>query len=168
MTEKDDHPAASHFAFPYYFSDVEGIQLTGFSVEIVLERARWEDLKIFYDTLEEPNIIRGWCTRWDTSDYSVTIETWLNKTNVQNLVTNLRPGAVTELYQILGKPYYYDQSWTGDNTLRIIPEISSSSNLKNMRKEVVIYPKNISTSPVIGRSDWFMMKIEGYLSGSSL
>jgi hypothetical protein len=167
MTEKTDHPAATHRGFPYYFSDVEGFFLS--EPIIIIEVLHYdEDLKIYYDDLIDPNYTQSWCTRWDTSDYSITIETWLDKEGITNIVNNLRPGAVSELYQVLGKPFYYDQSWIGANTLRISPNIESESNLKNMRKETIIYPKNISTSPVAGRKDWFVLKIEGYISGSSL
>jgi len=166
MTEKDDHPAASHIAFPYYFSDVEGIQLIEITITITSTQVPKQDLYISYSGMTPSNYIKCWCSRWDVSDYTVTIETWLDKGDLNILVDNLRPGAVSELYQVLGRPFYYDKSWTGANTIMITPNPSSSSNLKNMRKEIIIYPKNISSSPIVGLEGIFSVKIDGYISGS--
>ena len=128
------------------------------------------DLAIFYDSLADTDFVEGRCSRWDVSDYSVIIETWLKKSDAQTLRTYLSPGAVGELYKILGQPLYYDQSWDGSNTLRLFPtpssNLSNRSTLNKMRSETLIYPKNISEHP-IGGTDFIEMKIEGQISGSS-
>jgi hypothetical protein len=87
---------------------------------------------------------------------------------MSTLRESLRPGAVTELYQVLGKPYYYDVSWTSANTVRIIYFDNDSSNVINMRKEIIVYVKNLSDSPVQGDTGWINCKIEGYISGSQI
>lgn len=106
------------------------------------------------------------CSRYDISNYSVTIETWLKKSDLQTLRSNITPGAVGELYKVLGRPTYYDKTWTKDNTLRITPQSASDSSLHDMRNEKVIYVKNMSDSPIYGPSGWLNVKIEGYISGS--
>lgn len=167
MTEKDEHPSATHFSFPYFFSDTDGIRFEGIEIPIP-PTYKPKDLNIYYDTLELPNRTSSWCSKWDTSNYSATIETWLQKEDMENIITNIKPGAVSELFQVLGSPYYYDTSWTGDNTIRIAPNPSSAtSTLRYMRKEIILYPKTVSTSPIAGLRDWFLFKIEGYISGST-
>jgi hypothetical protein len=179
MTERDDHPASSHFAFPYFFADsgvedpptyrVDGIHFFDYVEVEVTIITNVEDLLIFYDNLMNPNYTTSWCTKWDSQDYTVTIGTWLTQEQVSSIQENVRPGAVGELFQVLGKPFYYDKSWSGKNTLRIVPNVDSESNLKNMRKEIVIYPKNVTTSPIPGSHEGMIeIKIEGYVSGSSL
>jgi hypothetical protein len=174
MSEKDFHPAASHRAFPYYFTTdgdgnpIEGFWLTGIPAPTVPYRYQY-DLAIYYDSLAGSDYIDCKCSRWDVQNYSVIVETWINKNEYQYIVNNIRPGAVGELYKILGKPLYYDSSWDGSNTLRLLPTPSSSlmsdSTLSKMRKETLIYPKNITTSPI--SEDWISLKIEGLISGST-
>ena len=108
------------------------------------------------------------CSRWDSQEYSLILETWLKKTDLQTLQNNTKPGAVGELYKILDRPVYYDKTWEGLNTLIFEPNISSSSNLKNMRDRTVIYPKNITSTPIPGDSGWLEVKIESYISGERL
>jgi hypothetical protein len=112
--------------------------------------------------------VSGNCSRWDVNDYSVVIETWLKKRAYNDLNDNIRPGAVKELYKILGKPKYVDTSWQGKNTLRLYPVPGSTSKLNKMRREVLIYPKSITSNPIKGPSGWIQIKIEGYTSSNSL
>lgn len=124
-----------------------------------------KDLRIYYGDMGTNDFICCNCSRWDVQDYSVVIETWIKKSDLQNLVSNITPGAVGELYRILGKPRYYDKTWSGDNTIKLSPNSDHISNLKNMRSETLIFPKNISYHPIPGPSEWIEIKIEGYLSG---
>jgi hypothetical protein len=110
--------------------------------------------------------ISGMCSRWDANDYSITIETWLKKGPFNDLNDNIRPGAVKELYKILGKPKFVDTSWTGENTLRLSPV--AGTKLYKMRRQTLIYPKNITSTPIKGPSGWLQIKIEGYTSSNSL
>jgi len=109
------------------------------------------------------------CSRFDVQDYSVVFETWLKKADMQLLRNNIRPGAVGELYNILGRPRYYDKSWTRDNTIWISSCAGGDrSNIPYMRNNVTLYVKNISDSPVKGPSGWINCKIEGMISGNVL
>ena len=123
-------------------------------------------LQIYYSSMSNEDFIDCDCSRWDVNDYGITIEVWLKKSDLQILRRNITPGAVDELYTILGRPTYYDKTWTGNNTLKLLPNIHNDSNLKDMREETIIYVKNISDSPIAGASGYINVKIEGYLSGS--
>ena len=173
MTERDTHPNASHFQFPYFFSDTRGICFRTI-------RSIVGDLLIFYDSLDGTNYIDGWCSRWDVDDYTITIETWITKDELDTLMNNIVPGATGELYQILSRPYFYDQTWEGNNTIRICPNNYTQhtpntdewsgdnlSNLPYMRDDTIIYVKNITTHP-INFTGYIETKIEGYVSGTTL
>jgi len=126
------------------------------------------DLYIYYDSFTGNDYIDCYCSRWDTNNYEIVIETWIKKTDLQTLRDNITPNAVGELYNILGRPKYYDKTWSSENTLKLKPNSNSStSNLNNMRREKLIYVKNITDSPIKGANGWFNVKIEGYVSGST-
>jgi len=169
MTEKDTHPAATHTAFPYYFSDVGGFHFGDLEAPVAPEYKYIYDLAIYYDSLTGNDYLDCKCSRWDVQDYSVVIETWLKKSDAQTLRSNVRPGAVGELYKLFDRPVYRDQTWVGANTLRLLPTPSSSkmnsSKLKSMRDETLIFVKNLSEHPITN-SNWIEVKIEGYVSGT--
>ena len=131
------------------------------------------DLRIYYSSLSAPHYIDCLCSRWDYDDYSVIVETWLTKSQLKILRNNIVPGAAGELYQILSRPTFYDQTWEGNNTIRIVPNHRYNSNWEEittipyMRNEKLIYVKDISDSPIEGTSGYLSVKIEGYTSGSS-
>ena len=124
-----------------------------------------KDLVIYYSSLAAPHCISCACHRWDQNNYTITIETTLNKTNLTTLLNNITPGATGELYQILGRPLYYDKTWTGNNTLKLSPNSYAHSTLSKMRNETLIYPKNVTISS-IGDTELMGVKIEGYISGA--
>jgi len=165
MSTFDFHPAATHKAFPYYFDDDYGIHFYD------LPTQPWiydYDLAIYYDTLNDSNFIDCRCSRWDVQNYSVIVETWLSKDDAQTLKSNIVPGAVGELYTILGRPRYYDSTWQNGNTLRLYPTPSSNhmgtSKLSKMRKETLMFVKNLTEHPI--NQDWISIKLEGYISGT--
>ena len=110
--------------------------------------------------------ISCWCSRYDTQNYGLTIETWLKKSDLQSLRNSITPGAADELYSILGRPHNFDKTWTAGNTLRFIPNGSYGSTLNDMRSEKVVFVKNISDSPLEGPKGWLNVKLEVLLSGS--
>ena len=108
-------------------------------------------------------------SRWTVDNFGITFETWLKKADVITLRNNIRPGAVKELYNILGLPKYFDMSFSGGNTIQIIPNSNNTinSNLPYMRDKKVLYVKNITTSPIRGPTGWINVKIEAYTSSSA-
>lgn len=154
----------SHYCFPYFFDDDYGFCFgpCGWSVA-----PAWNlpyDLMIYYGDMGDDDFIGGWCSRWDAQNYDIICETWLKKPTLQSLVSNIRPGAVGILYEILGKPHHYDTSWTAANTIKIKPH--PSSNLSNMRSEKIAYVKNLTTHPVTN-TDWVEIKLECNISGNT-
>ena len=124
-----------------------------------------EDLRIYYDSLDSPDLITSDCLRWDVQDYSVVIETELTKSQLSTLRDNITPGATDQLYNILGKPTYYDKTWTGSNTIRLS---TANSHLQYMRDDRILYVKNISDTPKGAGSKKLLVKLECYISGSIL
>jgi len=184
MTEKEEHPAASHYAFPYFFANagtegdpgVAGINFRAFGI-IYYEG----DLLIYYGDMRDSSydFVDCYCSRWDVQNYSVIIETWLKEDDLNLIQDNIRPGAVGELYTILGRPRYYDSTWSSDNTLRMRPNpyigknddtgvfiLGNTGNLSNMRNDTLIYVKNTTSSPIVGSNGWINYKIEGMISGT--
>lgn len=181
----DLYPAASHYRFPYYFTDNDSGSPDGSDYQGINFNSYWlyfdGDLLIMYDDMDMPTetYLDCWCSRWDVSNYSFTIETWLTASQAQTLRNNIKPGAVGELYKILGRPLYYDKTWAAENTLRFYPNryktyelatqtyVSSASmgNLHKMRKSTLGYVKNVTEHPIVG-TDWIEVKLECMMSGS--
>ena len=118
------------------------------------------DLNIVGDSCD----INCWCGRWQVDNYTFIIETWLTKTQYQNLRDSVRPGAVGELFNILGKPHFYDASWSTANTLTFTP--IAGNLLAKMRKPTTGYCKNLISSPLKGDKGHIFCKIEMVVSGS--
>lgn len=125
------------------------------------------DLNIYYSSLADPHYINCWCTRWDETNWDIIIETFLDKSSVQTLINNTTPGAVGELYEVLGSRVYYDKTWEGNNTLKFSPNSGCKvSTLKDMREDKIVYVKNLTTSPIEGANGLINVKIEAIKSGS--
>jgi len=125
-------------------------------------------LLIYYNSLTGDDFICCECSRWDVQDYSMIIETWLTKSQLQTIMNNITPGATDELYKILGKPKYYDATWQGENTLKFSPQINYNKRLANMRQERIGYVKNFTSTPIEGNSGYLNVKFECFISGSEL
>jgi len=124
-----------------------------------------KDLQIFYGDQGMSDYIDCDCSRWDVQNYNIIVETWMKKSDLQTLRDNITPQAVGELYNILGRPRFYDKTWTGGNTLKLRPNMYSNSKLDRSRDDKIIYVKNITDSPLPGDNEWINVKIEGYISG---
>ena len=121
-------------------------------------------IRIYYSSLADPHYLECPCNNWHQSDYSIMIETILSKSQRDTLFNHITPGATAQLYQVLGKPYYYDKTWSGNNTLRLVP--IAGTHLSEMFDEKIIYVNKYSDSII--NKDWIAVKIEGFISGSSL
>jgi len=124
------------------------------------------DFRIYYSSLAAPHVISSSCSRWDNSDYTVTFETWLTKSQLNTLRNNIVPGATSELYEILNQPTYYDQTWAGKNTIKIVGYDDSYSNLPYAKGQMILYVKSIQDMPITASDTYLNVKIEGYISGS--
>jgi hypothetical protein len=104
------------------------------------------DIKISCDIFN----IYGWCTRWDVNDYKAIVDTYIAKEDYNRIRDNIVPGAATELYNILGRPTFYDTTWNDKNTVTITPNRythqndvgvysgDNNSNLVNMRDSITL------------------------------
>ena len=127
-----------------------------------------KDLTIYYSSLAAPYCISCMCSRWDQSDYNIVVETWLKKSDVQTLMDHTKPGAVGELYEVLGSKVHYDQTWAGNNTLKFVPNSDADSTLSDMRDTTIVYVKNLTTGVIEGDSGWLSVKLECVKSGSAI
>lgn len=118
-------------------------------------------VRIYYSSLAIPHYIDATCTRLEVSNYSVIFETILNKSQRDKLHDHITPGAVSTLYQILGKPKFYDTTLRGLNTIMLAPV--AGSRISSAYDKIVLYVKNYSE--YIDKANNFHIKIEGYISG---
>jgi len=101
--------------------------------------------------------IRCWNSRWDESNYTITIEAIMDACDRNYLYNNVVPGAVREQYKILGQPTFIDTTYSSGNTLTIEP--ISGYGISSLRQTRRIGVKSISDSFL--NKDIFDVKIEG-------
>lgn len=115
------------------------------------------NLRIYYSCNSYPNnYIDCWCTRFDEGNWDLTVETFLESGNRNTLFENVVPGAVRELYSILGQPKYIDNTYSSGNTLIFEPQ--SGYGLSSLREKRMVAVKNIQDSFIT--RDYFGVKIE--------
>jgi len=171
MSAFDTHPQASHRTFPYYFDDDFGFCFGPCALPPSPPFKYDNDLAIYYGNMGTSDFLDVKCSRWDVQDYSVIIETWMKKSDVDTLMDNIIPGAVGELFKILGRRHMYDTTWSAENTIKFLPTPSSNdmgaSTLRNMRKETIAFVKNVVLHPIPNSAEgWIGCKIEAMVSGS--
>jgi len=98
-----------------------------------------------------------WNTRWDEGNWDVTVETFMNARDRNFLFGNVTPGAVRELYNILGTPKFIDTTYKSGNTL--IYEPISGYGVSSLRQRRTIGIKNIQDTFLT--RNLFSIKIEG-------
>lgn len=96
-------------------------------------------------------------TRWDEGNWDLVIETSLPSGDRDTLFSNLVPNAVSELYNVLGTPFYKDITWSSGNTLRISP--IGGAGISSLREERIIAVKSIQDNFLT--KNRFSVKIEG-------
>jgi hypothetical protein len=115
--------------------------------------------KIYYSGNSYPTYsIDSSITRWDEGNWDIVIETFLNSSNRGKLFRHVTPGAVRELYNILGTPKYIDTTYSSSNTLIFEPQ--DGFGLSGVREKRTIAVKTIQDTFL--NPDWFGIKIEGY------
>lgn len=138
---------------------------TGFKIDTIVgvpSTPDVGDIRIYYGDLAENYYLDCYCNRWDVQNYQVTIETMLTKSESQTLRDNITPGATRIMYKILDRPVYYDTTWDGSNTLKLVPRDGYSFSI--MRRDTIMYVKNYAEHPIGG--GLINIKITAYISGS--
>lgn len=177
-TERDTHISATHFAFPYFFGGVSGVDGDGTGIcfgpeYFILASGIFDyDLIIFYgDISRYDNIIQARASRWDVQDYSIIVSTWIKKDDLLRLRNNIRPGAIKQLNRVVYAPKFYDSTFSGKNTLRFLPAPTAThmpfSTLNKMRQDTIGYVQTITEHP-IENSDWIDVKIEAKVSSNQM
>ena len=112
--------------------------------------------------------INCWTTRYTTDDLSIKIETFMKKSDLQLLNRSVTPGAIDEAYNILGRSHYYDTTFQGNNTLKLIPIHTNEGKLEYMRGDRTIIIKNMTSEPVSASNEYLNVVLEGYLEGEEV
>jgi len=122
-----------------------------------------KNLKLFYNPAKYPNAyLCLWCKRWDVSNYELVIETFMTKSDLKTLRSNITPGAVSEFYKILDRPIYHDTTYTASNTIKLEP----NEEISDDRRPVVAFVKDISDDIIEGPSGYLSVKLDCYISGT--
>jgi len=101
--------------------------------------------------------IRCWNSRWDESNESIIIETFVDGCDRNYIADNIIPGAVSELYNILGTKVFKDITYTSSNT--IVAEPISSFGISGIRSRKVIGIQNFTSSFI--NPETYFIKLEG-------
>jgi len=85
------------------------------------------------------------CSRWDEDNYTMKFEFFCEGSSQRNTIfDNCVPGAVRELYNILGTPKYIDTTYESRNTFVINP--LDGYGLSSLREGRTVAIKSISDS----------------------
>lgn len=112
----------------------------------LLNGASWEDRDV-----------RCWGTRWDEGNDRILLTTFINACDRNYLANNVVPGAVRELYNILGTKKFIDTTFSSSNT--IIVEPIGDYGISSVRSRKIIAVKNFTTKFI--DKDTYSLKIDG-------
>ena len=115
-----------------------------------------QSLRIYYSGNNLSHYFDCWATRWDEGNWDVTVETFLGSSNRNLLFSHMTPGAVSEMYNILGTPTYWDVTFNSGATLILEPQ--SGYGLSSLRQKRVVGVKNMSDTFL--SPDLFSIKLE--------
>lgn len=128
-----------------------GLKVRCFGVDIYLTKRPF-NIEIYNDSFTS----LSWCSRWDEENWSVIIEIIADREARDAIRQHITPGAVAELYNILGEPRYIDTTYSSGNTIWL----KGRRGLFNLRDPTKIAVKNYSEKMLPdGR---FLIKLEGY------
>jgi len=108
-------------------------------------------------TWTENNNITCWGTRWDEGNWDVAIETFVTAQDRDMIAGNVTPGAVRELYNVLGTPNYIDTTYASSNTIKFIPR--DGYGISGLREDRLIGVKSYTDTFI--NPEYFHIKIEG-------
>jgi len=134
-----------------------------FNTKLTLERLRClylstrltlpaQNLKIYNDSFSD----YYYCSRWDEDNWRIIVEIIATKEGRDNLRNNITPGAVAELYNILGQPKFIDTTYSSGNTITLAPV--QGRNLATLRNATTVAVKSYSETML--RWDMFRIKLE--------
>jgi len=113
--------------------------------------------KIYYSCNNYPtNYFYAPITRWTEGNFDLTIEFFAGSSNRNIIFDNIIPGAQTELFNILGTPYYKDTTYSSGNTLILEPNYGYG--LSGLRERRVVAVKSISDKFLT--PNYFSCKVE--------
>jgi hypothetical protein len=114
--------------------------------------------RLYYSCMKgTPEYIDIPISRWDEDNWGVVIETFCNASNRNIIFNHLVPGAVTEMYNILDTPTFFDLTYNSGNTLIFHP--LDGTGISGLRDEATVIVDNISDTFI--NKDYFGIKIEG-------
>lgn len=114
--------------------------------------------RIYYSGNQYPTYyIDAPIKRWDEGNWNVVLETFLPSSTRDTLFAHTTPGAVREIYNILGTPKFIDITYNSGNTLILEPQ--HGYGISSLRQKRTIAVKSISDTFV--SRDTFGIKIEG-------
>lgn len=97
------------------------------------------------------------CSSWNMEKDLTTIECYMDKSERNLLFQSIKPGAVEELYEILGETHYVDSTYSNANTIYLYPIFSLSS----LRCATKLYVKDYMEEIFEGTDEYFV-KFSGY------
>lgn len=101
-----------------------------------------------------------WCSRWDKEKWEHIFEFWCTSSQREKIWKSITPGAVTELYNILGEPYFYDTTYTSSNTIKV--DTIGDGNLPGMRSGNYFAVKDYREE-IIPHTKYFRISISAYV-----
>jgi len=113
-----------------------------------------ENLTIFIPAIRRELYV--WCSKWDEDDWSIRLEFIANKPTRDIIIGNITPGAVSELYNILGEPKFIDTTYSSGNTLIIAPV--SGTGLAQLREKTKVAVKGYTETMLT--PDTFLVKMD--------
>lgn len=109
------------------------------------------------------------CSRWDVDNTEHILEFWTDAAGRNKLYRSIKPGAVEELYDILGEKTYVDTTYSSSNTILIKPNPNAvtSSTISSMRFTYIGLSGQIKLgirdyTEDIPQRESFHIKISGY------
>ena len=148
------------YSYDLYLGSLETIP---YNLDCIVAGSRNVSLGIVTSLVEEPFNIKfandfftslAWCTRWDEGNWSIILEVIADKDARDTIIQHITPGAVSELYNILGQPKYIDTTYSSGNTFWLYPR----RGLGRLRAPVKVACK--SYSDTLLRNGMFHIKME--------